>query len=523
MRVKTLLLRLLDDVLVARVSHTIGARETLDHIPGSALLGAAAGALYRTLDATQAWKLFHSGAVRFGPAVPARETKDGVEIGVPAPLSLHFLKKVGRADAEKQSFSGLFNRLHPGDVEGQLEQLRETWLYGDGAWLRPKRNAITRTAITPGVGSAAEGQLFTYEALAGGQSFVATLEFDDDVAERDVAEIVEALSGRIHIGRSKNAEYGRVEVRVVDADPYAELRKRMSLKGELAVFCLSDIALPEDSVGDARALSAAFFGLQHGDLCWSRSFVRQRTLSHYNAALRAYEPERAIIEKGSVLLFENAAHDGAALHDVGRAREAGYGRVWIAPAWLSRDKPTAFKSLSFAGGNLPHMSKRNLPENVEKRVANAVGLLQLRSGAGGQGLRTQWAQEKADELRGLYVSAAALAGENETAAGPSASQWGGVLQVASEAKDSQALRASLFGDNGLCKKKNKRNEIQIDEQWGILSVNDEGAFISFCAWLEAAAGSSNIDLDAFRLLAREGMNVAKEVLVGGGRGARGRP
>jgi CRISPR/Cas system CSM-associated protein Csm3 (group 7 of RAMP superfamily) len=81
----------------------------------------------------------------------------------------------------------------------------------------PLKTSRMRTAIDGKTGTAAKSQLYGYESLNAGQSFVGKIEWDDSVAELITPIINIFNDGEVlHIGRSKTASYGRVKVSKIE-------------------------------------------------------------------------------------------------------------------------------------------------------------------------------------------------------------------------------------------------------------------------------------------------------------------
>src|SRR5262245_58408887 len=66
----TLVIRLVDDLILSEDAASAGSPRTLRYIPGAAMLGLAASQLYDSLG-NDAFRVFHSGEVRFHNAYPA--------------------------------------------------------------------------------------------------------------------------------------------------------------------------------------------------------------------------------------------------------------------------------------------------------------------------------------------------------------------------------------------------------------------------------------------------------------------
>ncbi len=300
-QVLNLELELLDDAVFSERAASVGAHAGLDYVPGSALLGWAARHLYASLDACDAWLLFHSGKVRFGNALPL--TANGL-IAYPSPLSLHFHKsKKWREEdgrARPDTLLNLARATMPGGE--QWQQLRNTWLTSDGSTHQPTRELSMKTAIDPSTGRAAQSQLYGYDALRAGQRFVARIEVDADVSESLFGRLCEVFADTIaHLGRSRSSQYGRITCRLREqiAPPACD---DAAPSRELLLWLLSDMAI----LRDGRPVFAPCpedLGLPSGRLVRERSFIRARAFSPYNTHRRTPDIERQLIMAGSVLFF----------------------------------------------------------------------------------------------------------------------------------------------------------------------------------------------------------------------------
>ncbi|MEJ2682662.1 MAG: hypothetical protein P8176_16145, partial [Gammaproteobacteria bacterium] len=87
----TLSIHALEPLIFSHAPISMG-QDTLEYIPGNALLGAAANSLYgdnlRDNKMLDNWRLFHSGEVIFGNAYPCLPHAPGL----PAPLAWHAAK-----------------------------------------------------------------------------------------------------------------------------------------------------------------------------------------------------------------------------------------------------------------------------------------------------------------------------------------------------------------------------------------------------------------------------------------------
>ncbi|MDY6375489.1 MAG: hypothetical protein SPL69_05175, partial [Succinivibrionaceae bacterium] len=196
------------DVVLSASPATQGGGRTLDFIPGNAFLGIAASSLYDKED-EHTWLLFHSSQVRFGDAHPSLEGRRGLH--VPAALFYPKLKSVTEE---------CYVRYKTPETEAvkdmQLKQCRSGYYAFDDA---AHTASLVKTSLGLAIKSAYDSerrrsrdeQMFTYQSLRKGLVMYFEVELDDDAAScRD--ELVKALTGERHVGRSRSAEYGLVEI-----------------------------------------------------------------------------------------------------------------------------------------------------------------------------------------------------------------------------------------------------------------------------------------------------------------------
>lgn len=349
-------LELLDDVAVTALGASATTHETLTYLPGQCLLGAAAaGGGYGDHGLPDgAWRIFHSGAVRFGCALPL--APDG-EPAWPVPFALHVRKgdspvKDGRLDPDV-----VVNRAREHDAAVQYQQLREGYVDRFGRRLAPAVTRSMRTAIG-GQGRARDGYLFTLSALARGARFVAEVAADGEAL---LAAVRPLLLGRVlRVGRSRHQEFGAV--RATERPAMALAPEGTGFRPgqrEVLFWCLADVCLRDAATGQPTLVpAAADVGLPaRWRYAPRRSFVRTRRYSPFNGYRKRPDVERQVLVAGSVLRFET---DGEPLSErewddvaarvargVGEHRAEGLGRVVFEPKLLASVKP-AFDALPLA-------------------------------------------------------------------------------------------------------------------------------------------------------------------------------
>jgi CRISPR-associated protein Csx10 len=426
----SLKITLQDPVVLSEREATSGSHRTLRHVPGSVLLGVAASRLYRRLSTEEAFLAFHSGRVRFGAGLPST---DGRSPAWPTPICLHRDKLGKDADVHNACF-GL-----PADGP-QRVALRDGFLAISGedeaALLKPSTLHVTKTAIDGSTGSAADSQLFSYECLASGQVFIAGLDADEDVPPAFVDAVVNALVGEVRLGRSRSAEFGRA---IVERVEHGRLEPSASPRDEGPIWLLSDLAAL-DAMGQPTVQPrAADLGLP-GHIDWTRSFVRTRRYSPWNAFRGGYDAERLLLQAGSVLWITGAQgqlREGR--RSLGRHTEAGLGHVWIAPPLLMKDRLRVVDDKDRKSDKAPEDRGSTAPTVPSTPLLSWFRSRAARLGGGVEQDRRVDALVSA--IAALYARVSEeLAPPEGIPVGPSSSQWRDVARLAETPMAAQVMK-----------------------------------------------------------------------------------
>lgn len=329
------------DVSLSNAARTLGAHETLDYVPGRVLWGIAAGRAYAGgMDPGEAFRLFQQGAVRFFDAVPAASGPDGrPRRTAPTPRSWQ-MRKYGTA---VRNFAAPDQREQTRGE--QYEPLAPDWRAPDGTVVRIEKRFAMRTAIEA-AGRARKGLLFGLESIAAGTRFLARIEG----ADADVERAGQLLAGECRLGRSRSAEYGLARITRLDHTAATLAEAPDGQASRIAILCLSRLALRDSRTGQPTFEAAPeFFGLDPAvwrtDL--ASCFVRTARYSPFHQKRGRPETERAVIEPGSVVVFETRAGPPVALAEVrekcacgvGEWRHQGLGEVSVNPEWLTVGEP----------------------------------------------------------------------------------------------------------------------------------------------------------------------------------------
>lgn len=498
MRTLELKLTLMDDLVASERPATEGGHESLDYLPGAMLLGAAAARLYSGIPREHAFILFHSGKVRFGDATPLM---DNLQCW-PMPLCWHERKAEPALDGDYLDREKIRNFQHLPFAEGaQPKQLRNGYVRADGAKLTVQKRFRMKTAVNPNTGRVDESQMFGYEAIGAGQCFVARIEADMDLSDdlwNRLSRVFED-AGELLLGRSRSAEYGRVRAECTEHLWSQPMSAGANEDKRLTFWCLSDLALVDDYGQPTFDVAPKHFGLDRGKVDWSRSFLSFRRFAPWNAYRKAFDLERQVIRRGSVITITDM---GRPLSDAERAgieagiglhRESGMGRISIDPRLLADAMPL-FTPRTLSGttyANSPSVPDHPLVRWLKKQSDNDSAHRQAER----QG------RDKAAELKRCYQLARAYAGFSDSMpVGPSPAQWGSVYEKARLESEQGALRqALLVGENATCKPKGEGWEDAFCDAAGVRSFFD---------WFNSAVDDFQ-SVPAFRVFAREAQRVAR--------------
>jgi CRISPR-associated protein Csx10 len=478
MRTVTIDITLEQPAVFSLQSGSAGAHRGLDYIPGSTLLGHAAGTLYTQLSTDDAWTLFHSGRVRFGDGLPVC----AAATAWPVPLSWHAIK--GDAPLRDGRFldDALFDpSFVTAQQDSQPRQVRGGYVTESGDFVLPPRVQTLKTTIDPATGRAAEGQLFGYEAIAAGQRFRAVLSRDADVHDDLWKRLTEVMQGSARLGRSRSAQFGRV---VMQAEELGEDTPRSTPPSEeLTLWLLSDLAL--DRAGQpCLAPEPSLLGLPAGsEWLADSSFLRPRRYSPYNAYRRHYDTERQLISRGSVLRYRlSTPLDSATVRmlesGVGQHIEAGLGRVAVNPRLLSTSPPQ-FAAHAVAS---PSRETRKAPASSPlSPFARALAARHAR--LHGDGMEAA-ARDLHRRYGAIVKQARAYDAFSEP---PGRSQWGRLKQLASDHRHESAdlLHALFNQENGAIRARAKTG-------WEVRYGTDPGERLA--DWMQAALQDAQGDL-----------------------------
>ena len=471
-------LTLQEPLVISQSNATAGAHQSLDYIPGATLLGALASKHYADLKAQAlSYEIFHSGKVRFKNGYPLVNDQPTQ----PTPMSLH------KDKMEQEIPLNYLQKPFKGGVQGK--QQRKGYISpikNNQAWFifEPTKTLQMRTAIEQNKGTAKESQLYGYQMLQAGTQFLAAIDCD----ESETADILKSLiksQTEVFIGRSRSAQYGRVQIDLLESQTNNIQKPIIDIDGKphLVLWLASDMAVYDSNLGSpVLSPSLQDLGLQiKGEFVSAKSFIRTRQYAPYNGKRRSYDLERQILQQGSILCYQIQSElsdaDFAKLQKgLGSYTETGMGQLVLNSEHLELLNQTEI--------NLPEFEfKPNEKEAIEPTTQLMFYLKQAVATKAEKGNVTEQSITLLQTVKDLYQSARNYNGiKTGQAFGPTKTQWGSIRDFASKAKDKADLKAQLFKGSSAFIKKD-------DAHWDIQTGS--GTLMS---WLQEAVDNDSIDV-----------------------------
>lgn len=192
-----------------------------------------------------------------------------------------------------------------------------------------------------------DSTVFRYDALATGQSFGGVILCPDDTTMQSVIEELLA-AGNFHIGRSRRAGYGRVQISNIKTDSAWQEYQTLGKQNILPLTLLSNTIL-RDRLGQWTTDITAALDLPAP----TKSFLATTVTGGFNRTWGLPLPQSPTLCAGSVYVF--AADDELAktlttlaATGIGERRIDGFGRVavnWHGAAMLNRRDQTSQRPL----------------------------------------------------------------------------------------------------------------------------------------------------------------------------------
>lgn len=323
------------DIILNVKSASEGNNNTLDYIPGSVFLGIVAKN-YDSYRKEEASILFHSGKVRFGDAHPT----DGHVRSLRIP-SQFFVDKIKKTDGDVYVHYCLNDEQHKALREKgiQLKQCRTGFYTFESNIIKEikmQKSFAIKSAHDKKSLTSLDNAMYGYESLQKGATFYFTVEIDTEDTYYDAefckVQIQKALNGEAYIGRSRTAQYGLVSLEEVPS--FSEYKSQESESKLTTVYADGRlIFLNEENGQPTFQPTVSQLCLLGGKIRWDLSQVRTFAYSPWNAKRQAFDTERCGIEKGSVIVVEDAKLQSMPSY-IGAYNNEGFGKVIYNPTFL---------------------------------------------------------------------------------------------------------------------------------------------------------------------------------------------
>jgi len=335
------------DIVLHSSSNTEGKVDRFNYIAGSNFLGMVARA-YSSFG-RDAFDVFHSGKVRFLDGhIVENEQKT-----FHAPLSWFAPKGFSLSDAIKKK--ELYNNhfITSSEYEEfiqdkkQLKQQRGSFITEGGKVAKLNSNYRQKSAYDKDNRRSRNSSMFGYYALEKGTKWAFEVEMED-AKHKD--EIIKLLESSNRLGKSRSAEYGRVKINFVDEkeNSVAQVLSPIIIdeKSYIFIYAHSRLALMNDYGVNSYQLTISSLKLDEGcKIDWDKSQVRTSRYTPYVSIRHNRDPERLIIDKGSVIAievnkdFDVEAYSQKVQKGLGLYLSEGHGQVVVNPSFLNPRKP----------------------------------------------------------------------------------------------------------------------------------------------------------------------------------------
>lgn len=321
---------LLSDVILSQKAATEGSQDTLSFIPGNNFLGIVAKN-YVQFTLEEQVEIFHSGKVRFGDAHPVTKDFQTRSLHIPASLFYPKLKSLGEESYVHHFYHRSDDHNGREGLPLQLKQSREGFYEfinnHEAIVIDSVKSFALKSSYDRNLRRSKDSQMFGYESLEKGSEYLFSVEIDNESLAQTIEE---GLVGIKHIGRSRTAQYGLVEISKKDFHEQASLPVTFSMDGNTYITVYADgrlIFLDETGMPTFRP-TTAMLGLK-GEIIWEKSQVRTFQYAPWNGKRQTRDSDRVGFEKGSVFVVKlnQMPHASSLPSYIGSYQNEGFGKV----------------------------------------------------------------------------------------------------------------------------------------------------------------------------------------------------
>lgn len=359
---------LLSDVIINQKSATEGgSNNTLDFIPGNVFLGIVASRYKEFGD--KALEVFHSGNVRFGDAHPVSNSQDEIRT-LHVPASLFHPKN--KAETSECYIHHFYKRSSDHTNAGRPQQLKQCrqgfYAFSDnkGFPATLEKSFAIKSAYDREYRRALDNNMYGYESLNSGACFLFDIEIENEAL---VSPIRSILLGSHHIGRSRTAQYGTVEIQETEYEEMPSRQQSFQIDGHqgeyITVYADGRLIFLDKNDEPTFQPQASDLGIVDGEIDWKLSQIRTFHYAPWNNKRSTHDTERCGIEKGSVFVVHINQKQKYESKYVGEYKNEGFGKVIYNPAFL--------ESAGNNGAAVYHLQEPTNDKITSAKCAHALG------------------------------------------------------------------------------------------------------------------------------------------------------
>lgn len=333
-------LKTLSPVVISRFTNDDNEFKSENFIPGGALLGAFSNIIG---DSEKIKKVFFDSRTYILNSYPSINKARCL----PTPKTLATKKHTSGEDLKNRHF-GQYNGMKGTKAEFVLEKNGMLMNSSPIKVLRTHNFVVNKNILEKD--DISKKKIFSYSAIDKNQEFVGSVLFSDIENAQYFLKII-GKKRECYIGRSKNTEYGRVEIEFDDVmDFKKEYDENSDFDGIVMTFLSDAMLLNEDNNTTGilnlqtlkRSLNLSGIDIKIEKAVISSIFSSSKMISGYNAFKGLPVSNSIIIEKGTSLKIDNLSLkkdeiEQLVTEGIGLRKNEGYGRIAI--NWKIDTKP----------------------------------------------------------------------------------------------------------------------------------------------------------------------------------------
>ncbi len=380
----------LSPVVIASKAGDMNMITTERYIPGTSVLGILAARVIKKKNLSESahedssfYKWFLAGKLKISNAYIFTKDKYDRDVPhVPVPFSIQ---------KEKNDETKIYNRLYAEDLDDiQTKSIDSfcapNFLYEDAGDDRLQTKAVETSLNFHHARDPEKGKIFNYESISLNQVFEGEITGEQaDLQELLMLNLCDDETP-CYVGRSKNAQYGKINLEFVDKEPtQCDLPEMETDDGKISLTFLSDTILYNDNGFSTADISELENYLGKG-VKIEKAFVKKGQTETFVNKWQLRKPSETCFLAGSTFLLENISKDHldrfAELQQtgIGERTHEGFGRCvfgWATDKELYEPKEDSDK-LEKPEHPIPEMSQKILETIVRDSIRKQAELAGLK-------------------------------------------------------------------------------------------------------------------------------------------------